>query len=50
MVPITEPLELVDLPSAGAPDRGGVVIPIRGRESDAELRPARGREPSEDTE
>jgi hypothetical protein len=50
MVPITEPLELVDVPPSGEPDRGGAVIPIRGRGAEAESRPARGPEPSEDTE
>ncbi|GIF39305.1 hypothetical protein BC793_107371 [Actinoplanes xinjiangensis] len=47
MVPITEPLEPVDPPPAGKPDRDGVVIPIRRRGSDAEFRPPRRNEPPE---
>jgi hypothetical protein len=50
MVPITEPLEPVDLPSSGKSGRGGVVIPIRDRGSDTGLRPPRRPEPSESTE
>ncbi|BEL03467.1 hypothetical protein Q0Z83_016580 [Actinoplanes sichuanensis] len=53
MVPITEPVELVDLTPSGKAGADGVVIPLRSRapqaSADPGLRPRR-REPAEHLE